>query len=861
MKKVKKILLPILGTSSIISSFLALTFAASAKCVPPKNITDPIKKDPINGEPVKPVVPIVPISDDDFKNLVSSTQNIETLAKLEFTGGLSHKKRSEILPTELHEKFLDSSSLIINKEHEGKISATIINVVLEKDEQTGMEPSNKKGECEITVLFENRSTKKTELKTFKVSGFKTNQGSHHSGKISYDPTAGLQSDWASYIKMSHEDRFKQDNSKYMSQLKNYLKDNASIEKARPELKDVSAEKRAEFDVKAKELGFDSYEDAALKGFTLPVYGTNGQVEGLKLNDRAEMGKRPSWVDSMGGLDVFKTNGLARTLPNETYRDVAEQTFQVQFTNKEDFSEYIQIAEKNIKIIEKWEEKDLQEHRDNLKKKEDEKLKYKLWDLQRELESSHESVKEAVQKRIEEAKAETERIKQEIQKKGKEDFIKYERDNIEAYRLKAAEGKTFNSVSGTMWIMDYIVKPGGATKFYFGTNSHVAKALKNNTDKFSILRMNQGVGVKSKFRLADLDNNFTRFNFSNSSAAITKVFDALDYMNTKPSDFLAGEQKTKYQDTEEFIDFAVIEIDFEQVDRSQLSVMSNGNAITSKYSGMSAEDLAKAITNNYETRTDKHIKFKSKSFLSDYNQIDRPLILGSKEDHDKIKAIDSLYILGYPSAAEDYFLKQYIDDDQRAVARNNFSLWINSDYRYYEQLSAQEGTPAESEEKKEQLARGNFLSYQIGYRSFTNKPGVTDGFLAAHRAGEKLYSSAEGKEYINFGLEYLARFYAPAGGSSGSSVRTKKNEVVGVVHVSNDTAKTSLIAALRSEGYNYQGLFGSYNLPQYDLIYGGGKEQKNSYRQEMAKKYNGQKSALFPSGFDEQHIPVEFKFSN
>ncbi|MCU9935492.1 hypothetical protein [Mycoplasmopsis cynos] len=45
----------------------------------------------------------------------------------------------------------------------------------------------------------------------------------------------------------------------------------------------------------------------------------------------------------------------------------------------------------------------------------------------------------------------------------------------------------------------------------------------------------------------------------------------------------------------------------------------------------------------------------------------------------------------------------------------------------------------------------------------------------------------------------------------------------------------MAAALRSNGMNYNGLFGEYNLPQYDVIYGTGKDQQNSYRDEMKKK--------------------------
>jgi len=114
-----------------------------------------------------------------------------------------------------------------------------------------------------------------------------------------------------------------------------------------------------------------------------------------------------------------------------------------------------------------------------------------------------------------------------------------------------------------------------------------------------------------------------------------------------------------------------------------------------------------------------------------------------------------------------------------------------------------------------------------------------------------------------GLEYLPKHFAPAGGASGTSVRNQKNELVAIYHAKYDSSKTGLAAAFRSEGYDYQGLYGNYNLPQYDLIYGGGKDQteKKSYREAMKDIYqnNNIKTALFPDGFDK--IPDEFKFNN
>ncbi|WP_254427682.1 MIP family Ig-specific serine endopeptidase [Mycoplasma capricolum] len=140
--------------------------------------------------------------------------------------------------------------------------------------------------------------------------------------------------------------------------------------------------------------------------------------------------------------------------------------------------------------------------------------------------------------------------------------------------------------------------------------------------------------------------------------------------------------------------------------------------------------------------------------------------------------------------------------------------------------------------------------------------MTDAFLASSRVGNKLYK-LKGKEYFQYGLQLMPRFYAPSGGASGSSVRNNKNELIGVFHVANNSAKTGLAAVFISPGYDYKKLFGDYNLVEYDLIYGGAKHQVNSYRFELYKKYKNNsnfRTALFNKGLTrELGIPKEFQF--
>ncbi|MFL0973860.1 hypothetical protein, partial [Mycoplasmopsis synoviae] len=66
-------------------------------------------------------------------------------------------------------------------------------------------------------------------------------------------------------------------------------------------------------------------------------------------------------------------------------------------------------------------------------------------------------------------------------------------------------------------------------------------------------------------------------------------------------------------------------------------------------------------------------------------------------------------------------------------------------------------------------------------------------------------------------------------------------------------------AFRSEGESYNGFYGKYQLEEYDLIYGGGKNQRTSYRQALESLDANIKTALFPNGINK--IPEEFKFKN
>ncbi|UUM25807.1 hypothetical protein NQV05_01545 [Mycoplasmopsis agalactiae] len=860
MKKLKKTLL--LCSSSMLLPALLI----AAKC------NNDSKKD--SKEEKK----ITLLSDSEFEKLVNETNDLNDLASLSFSANFGPSKSlDKTLPTEIEEN-PGNLKISVKDKYSESIIAKVQGASTEKDASRNV--SNIKGEVSIYVSFTNKSTNKEIYKNFTLKGLANNPvGADHKGKLSGDPIAAIggKDAYLKYNLSSHDERFQKDNESYVKQLVGMLNRGSETAVDIRKLRDlkINDEQIKKFNETAKSVKFDSYENAALKGFTVPVYenGDNNNPK-LKVYDAPEMPKGPSPIDTIG-RNIYRSNGLARTLLNDTYRTIAEQTFQVSFTSLKDFEDEIKEAERLKKESEKWTPEQFQQF--TFKDRAALKANYEteLYQLELEIKSQspealrglEQSFAERKKKLEENYKAEDERW----QKLNSSELAKEMDKRIAEYKKLKDEKNTYSSVSGTMWIMDFMLPENsgkGATKFYFGTNSHVAKGITDKTTKFSVSRLNENVGIGSHFRLNDLDDRFTRFLFDNvEKDAINVIFQATDFLVSKPYDFLESSQKAKFSDVEEFMDFAVIEIDFEKILKDKTNnfgAISNNKSLTSNYSGKSTEEIVKSITNNYESKKEKHVKFRSGSYLKDYSKIDRPIILDTKkpEEVKKFNDLDSLYILGYPSSTGDYFLENYIDEDQQKVVKTNFSMWINADDKYYKNVATQEGAP--SNHSKEKLERGEFLSYEIGYRSFTDKPGLTDGFLAASRTGNDLYT-INGKKYFNYGLHIMPRSYVPSGGASGSSVRNKNNELIAVFHTANNSAKTGLAAAFRSYGYDYQGLFGEYKLPAYDLIYGGATGQKNSYRDELKKKYpkNGKehKTNLFQNGFEKENIPTQFKFND
>lgn len=803
------------------------------------------------------------LDDKEFESFVNTLKENNNFSITQANSSGMAKTKKNTLPSEVLDNKLQWK-VTLNDNVKSKVSAKLVNITTANSET--LAEANRSGNLTFFVEFTNPVTKHTTTKSFIVDGWETNQqGTDRNGRILRDPSEGLkpkESDLKQYLfSLNQKQRFDLDDAKYLNILKQQVH-NADWKGLRPDLSTTTADQIKTFNEKAKTVGVSSYESSAYKGFTLPKYKSDGSVDGVIIYG-SEMVKGPSWVDTLGKSNPYKARGLARTLPNQHYVDIAKQTYSVVFHNwliseKEEVRKALKpllvSPEQVSDLIPKLKNKERQDYfRKRLGTTPDANWQYQLREeIMEEIYKEYsrdegdkifdEYIKKFQDIVIERVNSSTNAEIQKIKNK----VISKIKDEINFFKLEnLADLQT--STSGTMWIMDYEIPEDSTypTKWYFGTNVHVADAIYNGVlNNFSLTRLNGNTNpVGNKLKLTNLDDRFQGFAFNPET--VRKAYDGKGYLNKKPSDYLASPQKEQYKDVEAFLDFAVIEIDFSKITGV----------------GMSAQDYARSVTNNYANLKEKQVKFLKNSYLKDYSKIDFPLASkpGQKAD---LSNLDQLYILGFPWAESktfaDYYLEKYIDDDQKSVAKYTSTLWINSDSDFYNTKNLED----------EKLKRGNFLSYELGYRSFSNKPGVTDVFLAAPNTSfgnknplDNLYTSKEdNKKYMNFGLEYMPRWYAPGGGASGSSVRNQRNELVGVYHFGNGTARTGLAVAFRSEGYDYQGLYGSYNLPQYDLIYGGGKDQKTSYRETLAKLDNGpKKTALFPNGFDDSNVPAEFKF--
>ncbi|WBP84325.1 Ig-specific serine endopeptidase MIP [Mycoplasmopsis edwardii] len=808
---------------SMLSAVSITSFASLIACSPNKEAPkQPEKNEPETGtQPIETPQPIAKssLSYEEAKRYIASKQFNE-LFKVEGERIFEDNYKTTYTKNDFASKAA-SGEISVTYKGETNLNLSLLNAI----------PS--KSENKVTLIF-SYDTDVEKLISYDIDGFKEDLSERFNSNTDENKI-----DVRKYVNDTQEDRYKVDAKNYYEGLVN--------NSTRRDLGATEA-KINEFNAKAERLHLPNYDMSNLMGMTIPKYDASGNMVGLDMK-LSETGKAPSWVDNYR-KEAPKNRGLARTITNETYANIAMQTFNFNISNYH-ISKDESIRNQVTEALKNDEDVSILINMINTESKKNE-----LLDKYNKTKTNPPVVKQILDQAwkalVEENGGDEEKaavfytkyIRQQQQKiidrtaninlteKTRARLIKKIKDTTDFYELERY-GKSESGASGTAWIMDYELTSNGKypMKWYFATNLHVLDGIDNeNLTGFSLARLGKDTpSIFSTLGTVGKDDKFKAFNTQHTES-LTRIFDGRDYLTADPVNFMADKQFNK----KEYIDIAIFEVDFSKTEFT--------------------EEQVKELTNDYANLApEKKAQFADYDYLTNYEKINHPL-----RANVDTSSLDSLYILGFPKTQtntfRDYYLKEYEDADLIKSGKWTFSLWTNASYHWY-------GSPAPSDDKNRKLAEEGYgLSYNIGYRTFTNKPGITDQFLTFPVTGKAPYvSNDDGKEYVSMNLGYLPRRYIPGGGASGSSVRTKDNKVVAIFHTANEFASTGIAAALRSSGFDYQGLYGGYNLPQYDVIYGTGKDQKNSYRHEMLRRNKG-RTWLFKDGFAESNVPNNFKFN-
>ncbi|QZE12320.1 Ig-specific serine endopeptidase MIP [Mycoplasma sp. Ms02] len=372
------------------------------------------------------------------------------------------------------------------------------------------------------------------------------------------------------------------------------------------------------------------------------------------------------------------------------------------------------------------------------------------------------------------------------------------------------------------------------------------------------RFNEETGVRQGLEITSFSPTVENYKFNPSQVKL--IYAANDFLKTSPRSYLSSEQ-TQYHDLEEMADFAVIEVNFAGTTSVEKQTgEANGKYVTEQ---ADAQTIARMATGNYADTPEKQIRFSSKSIFNKYDELvnEKVKVNYNDRDIDVSRMLVNFVAVGFPRAKNDYSIT---DNDVtwkykgQSVVDTTSSLWTNKP-RDFSSFT---------------YDKGNGLTKTLAFRNFTDKPGLTDilitqplinstkeqGF-SINNVKDKT-SNYQGSRYINYGLGINPTAWSPFEGASGSSFRDYENTVYGINYAVGDSGGvtgTSFVQAFRSEGIDYNGFYGKYNLEQYDLIYGGGKNQRTSFREAILAAYGSSyKTNLFKEGAGV--IPQEFRFN-
>lgn len=441
---------------------------------------------------------------------------------------------------------------------------------------------------------------------------------------------------------------------------------------------------------------------------------------------------------------------------------------------------------------------------------------------------------------------------------------------EDYRDPGEERGNLDAKRGTMNILDYQIKDGESypLTWYFVTNTHVISQLR--------LKNDQGDGVygrdKSNYDTYNKAYNTQEINISKlkkDKVKLNKIIplvgqgdwnDYYDQIKIEPDQVklvMIGSKVMKdnlddytkqpfWKDVHFLMDIGIIEITFKDVEQ------------------------AKQVTEDWYNSHHNLNTSGNYVVTSDVNLLDG-------NQYSKLPK-NPFYTLGFPTSEFEKFIpevglkipenngRSFDKPEIENILDGSISPLINKPSKLFPQARI---TPEQQKKLDALKPGGGDLNWTRSFRSFMSKPGQTDIFVAAPFLDDgglilENYNSSTHKFenndlYVFSGLGTLLDNMSGHGGMSGSGVYLN-NKLWGLIYMSGPNASVAGVLNLRSYGYNYQGYYGKYNLPQYDLIYGGGKNQVKSYFDAMKHMYRNKnvKTFLFPKGFDLSHRVDVFK---
>ncbi|MEG1151018.1 MAG: DUF31 family protein, partial [Malacoplasma sp.] len=390
-------------------------------------------------------------------------------------------------------------------------------------------------------------------------------------------------------------------------------------------------------------------------------------------------------------------------------------------------------------------------------------------------------------------------------------------------------------TGTTWILDYKLSNDNSypTTWYFGTNAHVLDDLmiKNNIGKpDNFANWNSTTNSfpaynTSSVALLSIDNpNTTTVYRNNHQPGWNKHWIDLSTPNPNPN---GPERWEGYYSNTPSVRTIFLGEDFLSTDPK--------DCLDLKYATASKYD--KWINNKeYADFAVLEVKFPdsntAKKVTNDYANL---------PPENKFKYRQSDLIQDYVRR-EQYVVSFPIDGD--SYTKNLFVNKSLADYNGGDRNGGELGTSP-------------------FYSTFASKPSILDGGVGMSYFGTTIESYDNNptkpqsiQTYFNtWGLFYQLNYANLTPGASGSLVIDQDGYSTGVLLGSDQNAAIGSVQAFYSNGYSYNGYYGKYDLPAYDLIRGGGPTQTKSYYDGLVQAYGKTstfKTNLFPNGLTSRY---------